>query len=84
MQHVVLLYVDGFFLKLQMHFLMVPPQVIVARKALPTLVAFKHLLSQVNHLVRFEALQTTEAFTTLGAVEGLHSCVLPLVSLQVS
>lgn len=83
-QHAVLLYVSGFFPKLQMHLLMMPPQVIVARKALPTLVAFKHLLSQVNHLVCFEALQTTEAFTTLRAVEGLHSCVLPLVSLQVS
>lgn len=38
----------------------------------------------MKHLVSFEALQSAEALTALGAAVGPHPRVLPLVSLQVS
>lgn len=63
---------------------MVPPEVIAAGKALPTLGAFKHFLPQVEHLVGFKALRPAEALATLGAAVGPHPRVLPLVTLQVS
>lgn len=63
---------------------MVPPEVIAAGKALPTLGAFKHFLPQVKHLVGFKALRPAEALTALGAAVGPHPRVLPLVTLQVS
>lgn len=63
---------------------MVPPEVIAAGKALPTLGAFKHFLPQVKHLVGFKALRPAEALATLGAAVGPHPRVLPLVTLQVS
>lgn len=63
---------------------MVPPEVIAAGKALPTLGAFKHFLAQVKHLVGFKALRPAEALATLGAAVGPHPRVLPLVTLQVS
>lgn len=70
--------------KLRVHLLMVPPEVIAAGKALPTLGAFKHFLPQVKHLVGFKALRPAEALAALGAAVGPHPRVLPLVTLQVS
>lgn len=62
---------------------MVPPEVIAAGEALPTLAALKHLLSQVQHLVGFQALRPAEALAALGAAVGPDPRVLPLVTFQV-
>lgn len=67
-----------------MHLLMVSPEMIVPGKALPTLGALEHPLSQVKHLVSFEALRAAEALAAFGAPVRPHARVLPLVSLQVS
>lgn len=60
---------------------MVSPEVIVSGKALPTLSAFEHSLSQVKHLVGFETLRSAEAFVAFGAAVRSDARVLPLVSL---
>lgn len=63
---------------------MVPPEVIAAGEALPTLSAFKHFLPLVQHLVGLKALRPAEALTALGAAVGPDPRVLPLVAFEVS
>ena len=66
-----------------MHFLLVSPEVVVAREALPALVALEHPLAQVQHLVGAQALRAAEALEALGASVRPHARVLALVPLQV-
>lgn len=67
-----------------MHLLVVSPEVVVPRKALPTLRALEHPLSQVQQQVGLETLRPAEALAALGAVVRSDSRVLPLVPLQVA
>lgn len=68
-------------IRLNVHLLMVSPEMIVSGKALPALSAFEHSLSQVKHLVSFETLRSAEAFAAFGAAVRSHPRVLSLVSL---